>query len=87
MKNYNNLGNYGKKNNKVSKSVVDDFETMTGKRELFGEEGMIELQNLVKTLIEYSYSQSNECFTLSLDIHAGVNIPHKTQVRYKLSSG
>ncbi len=85
MKNYNK-NNYGSKN-KVSKSVEDDFEMMTGKRELFGEEGRLELQNLINTLIEFSYSQSNECFTLSLDIHAGVNVPHKTQVRYKLSSG
>ncbi len=87
MKNYNSSGYSGNKKNKVAKSVEDDFETMTGKRELSGEEGRLELENLINALIQYSYSQSNECFTLSLDIHAGVNIPHKTQVRYKLSSG
>ncbi len=71
----------------TKQSFENDFETLTGKRLLSGEEGKLELQNLINTLIEYSFSQSNECFTLFLDIHAGVNTPHKTEVHYKLQSG
>ncbi len=87
-RNRHNSNSYGINLNPKPKQPIDDgYETMTGKRLLSGEEGMKELQNLISTLIEYSYGQSNECFTLSIDLHAGVNVPHKTEVHYKLQSG
>jgi hypothetical protein len=68
-------------------TVPSDLEKMTGRRMLSGEEGKKELLNLITTMIDWAYSTSDECFALSMDIHAGVKTPHQTEIYYKLNRG